>query len=84
MRIVRTGVTRTVVLVGWWAVKVPTIRGLGDPAQSGNRLASFARGILANKTEREWSSIDGVNPVVWSYRNLINGTGAPTRSRSTP
>jgi hypothetical protein len=68
----RRGVTRTVILTRRWAIKVPTIRGLGSPELKGMRIASFCRGVLANRTELEWSSVRGVNPVVWSYRGLVN------------
>jgi hypothetical protein len=72
VKIVRTGITRTVVLTRCWAIKVPTLRGLGDPDRSGARIASFCRGVLANQSERDWSAVEGVNPVVWSFRNLVN------------
>lgn len=72
IKVCRRGITRTVVLVGRWAIKVPTIRGLGDRSQKGARVASFARGVLANQSERDWSCVEGVNPVVWSWRCVIN------------
>lgn len=59
-------------LIGRWAIKVPTIRGLGDRSQKGTRVASFCRGVLANQSERDWSCVDGVNPVVWTWRCVIN------------
>jgi hypothetical protein len=59
----RSGLTRTVILVGPLAIKVPTIR---------YGLPMWCRGLLANESEREWSSVDGVNPVLWSLRNLLN------------
>lgn len=72
VKLCRRGVTRTVLLIGRWAIKVPTIRGLGDPKMKGARCASFARGVLANRSELEWSGTEGVNPVVWSWRCVIN------------
>lgn len=68
----RRGITRTVILTRRWAIKVPTIRGLGSPDIKGMRIASFCRGVLANRSELEWSSVGGVNPVVWSLRGLVN------------
>lgn len=67
----RRGITRTVILTPRWAVKVPTIRGLGI-LDSGSRVASFCRGVLANRSESEWSEVRGMNPVVWSFKGLIN------------
>lgn len=67
----RRGITRTVILTRRWAIKIPTIRGLGH-IDKGARIASFCRGVLANRSELEWSGIEGLNPVVWSLRGLIN------------
>jgi hypothetical protein len=62
-KIVRGGLTRTVILIGPWAIKVPTVR---------YGLSMWCRGVLANASEREWSSVDGVNPVLWSLGSLVN------------
>jgi len=45
--------TRTVILVGRWAVKVPTLRGM-TTADARGRLAGVCRGILANQAEHIW------------------------------
>jgi hypothetical protein len=67
--IVRTGVTRTVLLVGRYAVKVPTLRGV-HPGGFRGRLAGVARGLLANLSEHTWSRYGPwagkVAPVLWS------------------
>lgn len=70
MEIHREGVTRTVFLIGPWAIKVPSLRthGLGFSVL----LWSFCRGILANQSEAQWSGIDGVCPVRLSLAGLIN------------
>lgn len=67
----RRGITRTVILTRRWAIKIPTIRGLGH-LDGGARIASFCRGVLANRSEHEWSGVGGLNPVVWSLRGLVN------------
>lgn len=36
------------------------------------RIASFARGVLANQSELDWSCVEGVNPVLWSWRGVVN------------
>lgn len=59
---VARGVTRIVLLVGPWAVKLPR---LARAARRG-LLWSAATGLLANLSEREWSSWPGVAPVRWS------------------
>jgi len=61
---IHRGVTRTVVVVGDWAVKFPSLRanGLGIKGH----IWSFCRGVIANQAEEEWSGVEGVNPVVWS------------------
>lgn len=50
--VVRRGITRTVWLVGRWAVKVPSLRAYGGGTRG--RLWSVARGLLANQCEAEW------------------------------
>lgn len=67
IRIVRTGITRTVVLIGRYAVKVPSLRG----GSTGARMASFCQGVLANQSERQWYDYEGwsgcVAPVLHSW-----------------
>lgn len=69
LQVVRTGATRTVFLVGAYAVKVPSGRGILTTDARG-RLASIARGILANQSELVWSRYEPwqgkVAPVLWS------------------
>lgn len=72
MQIIRRGVTRTVLLVGRWAVKVPTLRGIGpSPMTMRGRVAGVCRGILANQSELTWHETDGfrgrVAPVLRSW-----------------
>ncbi len=58
---IHRGCTRTVLLVGRWAVKVPSLRGAGAAAgdvRMEHRVASFCRGILANQSERTWHTFD--------------------------
>jgi hypothetical protein len=67
--IVRSGVTRTVLLTRRYAVKVPSLRGV-YPGGARGRLAGAARGLLANQSEATWSgypTLAGrVAPVLWS------------------
>lgn len=58
MRIVRTGITRTVILTRRYAVKVPSLRKHCVGGLRG-RLYGFASGILANDSERQWSGYEG-------------------------
>lgn len=76
MRIIRTGVSRTVILIGRYAVKVPSMRGhmTGDLR---DRIAGFAYGLLHNQSEATWSSFEGwdgqVAPVLHSWlAGLVN------------
>lgn len=77
MKIIRTGVSRTVVLVARWAVKVPSLRG-GTGGYRGwltGMMWSFTRGIQANISEAEWwrnDHDDGLCPVLWSLLGLVN------------
>lgn len=70
VRLIRRGATRTVLLVGPWAVKVPSLRGV-HPGGARGRLASFARGLLANQSEAVWHDYAGwqgqVAPVLASW-----------------
>jgi hypothetical protein len=69
VKIIRRGVTRTVFLVGRWAVKVPSLRG--GMYGKGHRLASFCQGVLSNQSERQWHDYEGwagqVAPVLHSW-----------------
>jgi hypothetical protein len=78
MRIVQTGITRTVFVGRRWTVKVPTIR---------NGWPLFLAGLQANMTEVVWSHYKDAfltpNPVQWNlpggwlnvYRTAINVGG---------
>jgi hypothetical protein len=70
VKVVRCGVTRTVILVGRYAVKVPTLRGV-HPGGPRGRLAGVARGLLANQSEALWSTYEPfqglVAPVLRSW-----------------
>lgn len=70
MRIVRNGITRTVILTRSWAVKVPSLRG----GCRGPRafLWSLTAGIQANLSEQEWSGTAGTCPVRWSLLGLVS------------
>ena len=70
MIIVRKGITRTVLLVGRWAVKVPSLRAHGDGARG--VLWSLSRGLQANLSEAEWAGTPGVCPVVLSVFGVVN------------
>lgn len=70
MKVVRCGITRTVVLAGRWAVKVPSLRGGSYGPRS--VLWSLTAGIQANLSEREWSGTPGTCPVRWSLLGLVN------------
>ena len=67
---VRRGVTRTVLLVARWAVKVPSLCA----HRNGLRgvMWSLARGLSANLSEAEWSGQPGLCPVVWSFAGIVN------------
>lgn len=70
MRVIRTGISRTVILVGRYAVKVPSLRGHMHGGASG-RLAGFAWGVIHNQSERVWHNFEGwdgrVAPVLHSW-----------------
>lgn len=68
---VRRGVTRTVLLVGRWAVKVPSVRTHDNGLRG--VLWSLCRGITANQSEAEWSGHHaGLCPVLLSLAGLVN------------
>jgi hypothetical protein len=68
VRLVR-GICRLVILVGPYAIKVPTTRPYGARAP-GDRLHWWCRGYLANRSERDWSRWEeatGIAPVLHSW-----------------
>lgn len=67
---VRRGITRTVLLVGRWAIKLPSLRPHGHGLAG--VLWSFSRGVLANQSERDFSGQPGLCPVRWSFAGLVN------------
>jgi len=67
---VKRGLTRTVLLIGRWAVKVPSFRSHGQGLSG--VLWSFCRGVLANHSEILWAEEPGVCPLKWSVAGLIN------------
>lgn len=67
---VARGATRTVLLVGRWAVKVPRCR-LTLPHRT-SRLHSFVRGWAANLSELEHRQIPGVAPVLWTLAGVVS------------
>jgi hypothetical protein len=58
------GICRTVLLIGPWAIKVPTTRPYG---RRGDRLWAWTRGVQGNQSERDWSGVAGVAPVLHSW-----------------
>lgn len=70
MHVIRTGITRTVILIGRYAIKVPSFRGHVHGDLRG-RIAGFCHGIIANQTEYLWHDFDGwggrVAPVLHSW-----------------
>lgn len=64
------GITRTVLLTGRWAIKVPSLRTHGEGARG--MLWSLCRGVLANLSEIEWSGSPGTCPVHRTMAGLIN------------
>ena len=65
---IERGISRTVLLIGSWAVKVPTTRPYG---RRGDRLWAWTRGYQANHSELQWAGIDGVAPVLWHWGNVV-------------
>lgn len=64
----RYGICRTVYLIGPWAIKTPRLRH-----PRGRRMWSIARGVQANLSELDWTGVEGVAPVLWSFAGgLIN------------
>lgn len=67
----RRGLTRTVFLIGRWAIKVPRASSNRDGVRG--VLWAVTRGIQANLSEANWSNWGpGVCPVRWSLAGLIN------------
>lgn len=52
MKLIRSGITRTVILTRHYAIKIPSLRRYGDGFAG--LLWSFSRGVLANQSEAEW------------------------------
>lgn len=73
MKVVRTGITRTVILTARHAIKVPSLRG----GSTGKRLESFCWGLLANLSERQWYDYAGwggaAAPVAPVLRSWLGG-----------
>lgn len=71
---IRRGITRTVLLIGPWAVKIPALNGRSSPTllDIKGALWGISRGIQANLSEREWSQCEGVCPVRWTLFGLVN------------
>ena len=67
---IRRGITRTVFLVGRWAIKVPSLRTNGDGLAG--VMWSVSRGLQANLSERQWSEVEGVCPVRFSLAGIVN------------
>jgi hypothetical protein len=67
---VRRGITRTVLLVHRWAIKVPSMRS--HDAGLRGVVWSIARGLCANLSEQEWSGSPGTCPVLWSWAGIVN------------
>lgn len=70
MQIIRTGATRTVIIVGPYAIKIPTMRGCMTRDMRG-RMDGFASGIIANNSEYLWQTYETfrgkVAPVLYSF-----------------
>lgn len=67
---VRRGITRTVLLAGQWAIKLPSLRAHGEGLAG--VLWSISRGILANQSECDFSGQPGLCPVLWSFAGVVN------------
>lgn len=57
MKIVRCGISRTVILTRRHAIKFPTLRG-GTTSDFRGRLAGIAHGVLANQSEYHWTTYE--------------------------
>lgn len=72
---IRRGITRTVLLTGRWAIKVPSLRAYDEGLRG--RLWSLTRGVQANQSEATWGrhtyGADALCPVLRSlFGGLIN------------
>jgi hypothetical protein len=63
----RYGISRTVFLIGRYAVKVPRLRSQGN---GHGPTWTIPRAVLANQSERDWGGVEGVAPVL---RSLLGG-----------
>ncbi len=74
MRVIRTGVTRTVILLGPWAIKIPSFRGAMTTGLRA-RIESFCLGIVANNSEYLWKDHEPwagkIAPCRWSLLGFI-------------
>ena len=68
---VHRGICRAVLLVGPFAIKVPTSRPYGRRGNVTERLTALARGVLANQSEAAWSGQAGLCPIVASLGPLL-------------
>lgn len=55
------GISRTAILIGPFAVKVPRLVPI-ERSLTG-AVWTVARAVIANQSERQWSNVDGVMPV---------------------
>lgn len=65
------GICRVVLLIGPWAIKMPTSRPYGRRSAPTERLWAIARGVIANNSEKQWSGQAGVCPVVFSLLGIV-------------
>lgn len=65
---IKRGCSRTVLLIGSWAIKVPTTRPYGRRQQ---RLWAWCRGYLANQSEVSWNGTDGTCPILWRLGSIV-------------
>lgn len=65
---IHRGTTRTVLLAGRWAIKVPRLTLSGRPLSW-----TVAHGVLANLSERDLTAAGatGIAPVLWSLAGLV-------------
>lgn len=68
---IRRGICRTVILTRRYAIKVPSTRRY-NPGRLKGLMWSISRGIQGNLSEAEWSGVDGVCPVLWTFGGIVN------------
>lgn len=68
---VRRGITRVVLLLGPWAVKVPSLRSHDEGLRG--VLWGLARGIVANQSEWDWSTYESGQGVCPARASLLGG-----------